>query len=332
MFFFRKIAFLSFALFLLAGCKSKKKPSLSGEEPVAASDFIEFFQPVTLSWQYADADLQKKENDSLLISYKIFTQFVPDSVLSKVFGKGVKPKIYALGKAQVPKAETYLFVKTVANDKKAILILAFDNKQQFITAIAALRPDNNTATLQSVSMDRKYTITKTVQIKNKDGSTSEGKDVYILNAEGKNFMLIMTDPLNDKITELINPIDTLTRNQKFTADYGSGTMNLVSIRDGRKKDRLTFFIHFEKNNGECIGELKGEAFLKSPTRAEYREAGDPCVLQFNFTATSVSLQEENCGSRRGMQCSFDGSFGRKKWVKPVPPKTEEPGSAKQVKK
>ena len=96
-------------LALIAGCKKKKPVSLAGDDPVEVSDFIAFFQPVILPFQYADSSLQKtkKENDSLLISYKIFTQFVPDSVLSKVYGKGAKPKIYAMGKAEVPKAETY---------------------------------------------------------------------------------------------------------------------------------------------------------------------------------------------------------------------------------
>lgn len=291
---------------------------MSGEEPVRVSDFIEFFQPVKLSYQLADSILPKKEKDSLLISYKIFTQFVPDSVINKVFGKGAKPKIYALGKAEEPKAETYLFVKAVTNDKKAVLILAFDKKQQFIAAMTALRPDANAATMQSVTLDRKYTITKTVLRKNANGSLNEGKDVYVLNAAAKNFMLIMTDALEDKPTELINPIDTLPRKNKFSADYGSGKMNLVSIRDGRKNDRISFFIHFEKNNGDCTGELKGEAIFRSPNTAEYREAGDPCILKFIFSSGSVSLKEEGCGSRRGLQCLFDGSFPRKKDTRPKP--------------
>jgi hypothetical protein len=318
MFVFRKIVVLLIVLFVIAGCKQKKKPSLSGEDPVQVSDFIEFFQQVKFPYVLSDTILQRKEKDSILISYKVFTQFVPDSVLGKVYGKGIKPKIYALGKAEVSKAETYLFVKTVTNDKKAVFILGFDNKNQFIAAMAALRPDNNKATLQSVVMDKKYTITKTVMLKNADGSMSEGKDVYVLNTGGKNFMLIMTDALSDKVTELINPIDTLLRKNKLSADYVNGKMNMVSIRDGRRNDRITFFIHFEKNNGECTGELKGDATLKSPTTAEYREEGDPCVLKFIFSATAVTLkEEEGCGSRRSINCAFDGSFARKKYVKPV---------------
>jgi len=309
---------LIIALAAICGCKHKKKPSLTGEEPVEVSDFIEFFQPVQLSYQVSDSVLKRKEKDSLLISYKVFTQFVPDSLLGKVFGKGIKPKIYSLGRAEVPGAETYLFAKTVSNDKRALFILGFDKKQQFIAGMAALRPDNNSSTIQSVLMDKRYTITKSVLQRNPDGTMSDGKDVYVLNADAKNFTLIMTDALNDKVTELINPIDTLSRKGKLSADYSNGKMNLVSVRDGRRNDRISFFIHFEKNNGECTGELKGEAMLRTPTTAEYRVDGDPCVLKFIFSKSSVTLkEEEGCGSRRGLQCSFNGSFARKKYVKPA---------------
>lgn len=315
--FILKLLFILTLAFALGSCKGKKKISLSGEEPVEVSDFIEFFQPLNPPVQFSDSSLVKKEKDSLLISYKIFTQFVPDSVLRKVYAKGVKPKIYALGKTVVPKAEQYLFIKTMTADIKAYFLLAFDNKDQFIAGMPLLRPDKQNATLQSVTLDRKYTITQTIARKNRDGSISEGKEVYVLNVAAKNFMLIMTEALEDKITELINPIDTLPRKHKWSADYTNGKMNLVSVRDGRKNDRITFFVHFEKDNGACTGELKGEAIIQSANTAEYRQEGDPCRLKLIFTSTTVTLkEEEGCGSRRGLKCSFDGSFTRKKYVKP----------------
>jgi hypothetical protein len=47
--------------------------------------------------------------------------------------------------------------------------------------------------------------------------------------------------------------------------------------------------------------------------AEYREPGDPCALEFNFTSSSVIIKEVGgCGSRRGLRCSFNGSYARKK--------------------
>ncbi|MEP7372433.1 MAG: hypothetical protein ABI675_03520 [Chitinophagaceae bacterium] len=309
----KKYGWLLFLVILMAACKSKKV-SLSGDEPVEVGDFIDFFPDTPLPYLVADSNLLKKEKDSLLISYKIFTQFVPDTILHKIFGKNAKPKIYPMGKAKGE--ETYLFAKTLSADKRTALVLSFDKKNQFIAAMPLLSLDQLPATQQTGSMDSRYTFTKTVYRKNADGNISEGKDVYVLNSGAKNFTLIMTDALDDNATELTNPIDTFSRKQKNTADYGTGKMNLVSIRDGRKNDRISFFIHFEKNNGECTGELKGEAIIKSPSLAEYREGGDPCILQFRFTSASVTVKElEGCGSRRGLRCSFDGTYPRKKEIK-----------------
>lgn len=290
---------------------------MSGEDPVDVKDFIGFFQTVNLPFQVADSILAKKDKDSLLISYKVFTQFVPDSVMNKALGKGTKPKIYPVGKAKVENAETYLFIKTVTASKRYVFALAFDKQNKFVALMPLVQSDLSKAMQRTAVIDKRYTITKTQLRKNADGSLSEGKDVYALNADAGNFMLIMTDKLDDKVTELINPIDTLPRKHKLSADYATGKMNMVSIRDGRKADRLSFFIHFEKNNGECTGELKGEAMIRSANLAEYRESGDPCVLQFKFTSSSVTLYEvEGCGSRRELRCSFNGSFPRKKYVKP----------------
>ena len=309
----KRYSWLLFLVILLAACKSKKV-SLAGDEPVEVGDFIDFFPDTKLPYIVADSNLLKKEKDSLLISYTVFTQFVPDTILHKIFGKNAKPKIYPMGKAKGD--ETYLFAKALAGDKRTALVLSFDKKNQFISAIPLLSLDQSAATQQAGSMDNRYVITKTVYRKKADGNMTEGKEVYVLNTGAKNFMLIMTDALDDKATELTNPIDTASRKQKYTADYGTGKMNLVSIRDGRKNDRLSFFIHFEKTNGECTGELKGEAIIKSPSVAEYREGGDPCILQFRFTAASVTVKElEGCGSRRGLRCSFDGVYPKKKLIK-----------------
>src|SRR5687768_12681775 len=99
------------ALLLLDGCKGKIKTTLTGDEPVEVSDFIEFFPPSTLPYQVTDSTWKNKEKDSLFISYKVFTQFVPDTILKKIFGENTKPKIYPLARITVPDAETYLFAK-----------------------------------------------------------------------------------------------------------------------------------------------------------------------------------------------------------------------------
>ena len=90
----RYLACLFVAIYLFTGCGNKKKPSLSGNDEVGIRDFIESFELIKPPYEVNDTALNKKEHDSLLIANKIFSQFVPDSVLVKVFGKNAKPKIY----------------------------------------------------------------------------------------------------------------------------------------------------------------------------------------------------------------------------------------------
>jgi hypothetical protein len=258
-------------------------------------------------------------------------QFIPDSVMNNLLGKISKYKTYPLGRIVGSDGVNYLFMKTVAGDKKSVLLLVFDKKEQFVAGMMGLKPDNSNLTFQLLGIDKRYSITKMVRQKNADGSTSEGKDVYALNESAKSFTLIMTDAIGEKVTELINPIDTLARKHKYAADYGTGKMNLVSVRDGIKTDRVNFFIHFEKENGQCTGEIKGEAFWKTSTMAEYREDGDACIMKLLFSPMSITIKEENCGSKRNsISCVFDGSFTRIKYKKPVTGNTKTVAEKKKT--
>ena len=59
----KKYLFLLLAVILIIGCK-RKKPSLSGEEPVEFEDFVDSYPAVQLPYQLTDTALNKKENDS----------------------------------------------------------------------------------------------------------------------------------------------------------------------------------------------------------------------------------------------------------------------------
>lgn len=301
---------------VFSSCKEKKKP-LSADEITAVKDLLDFFPLPAASLQLGDTVLSRKERDSLAISYKTFSKFVPDSVIAKLMGKGQKPKSYPLGRMQDDNKTNYLLMKTVTNTTRCLVLYCFNKNDELVAGINLLKPDQSAATTQSAGIDRNFNISKTIIRKNADGSQSDGKEVYILNEEARSFTLILTEQLDEKLTELINPIDTLPRKNKLAGDYGAGKNNLVSIRDGKKADRLQFFIHFEKNKGECTGELKGEAMITGKNTAVYRQGGDPCVMQFNFSAAAVTLKEmEGCAAHRGLRCSFDGSFTKKKTSKP----------------
>ena len=299
---------------VLICCKSKKKTTTTGEEPVKIEDFINYYPKKSLPFTYTDADLKKKESDSAGINLGVFNQFVTDSIIYKFIGKDKKIRLVPVARITSDDDGNYLFSKIISGNRQALYLMWFDKQSKYITGIPVLRSDQiTTTTAQSVSMDKKFTITRTLVRRNADGSSSEGRDVYGLNEEQTAFMLIMTDALDDRATELTNPIDTLSKKHKFAGDYSSGKLTLVSIRDGRKPDLLSFYIHFDRDNGACTGELKGEALMRSANSAEYREPGDPCVLKFNFTSNAVNLTElEGCGAHRGLRCSFNGRYTRKK--------------------
>ena len=319
----RYLAFLMILCYLCFGCGNKKKPSLSGTDKVEVSDFIESFELIKPPYEVIDTSLNRKQNDSLLISNTIFSQFVPDSVLTNLLGKNPKPKIY-LGKRVKAEAGSFLFPKLLTANKKAVIVLCFDNKNQFKAWLPLLVQDNNPATSQISGLDRRSSFYRNVSLKKPGDVTAEGKEVFAYDAG--QFVLIMTDPIDDRVQEIVNPIDTLQKKNKFSADYIKDKMNLVSIRDHKEQGKLQFFVHIDKNNGECDGELKGVARFTSANTALYQQQGDACSLQFNFSSSSVSIKEiEPCGAHRGVKCSFDGSFPKKREAKP---KTQKKSSSK----
>lgn len=299
-------------LVCFTACKSKKK-DLSGEEPVTVEDFIGFFQEVSLPYNIADTQINKKLPDSLLISEKIFKQFIPDSVLKNEYTQKVSPKLYALGKISDEDKETYVLVKAATAEKQVGYILCFDKDNIFKAAMPLVRnnPDRNKSVTGSI--DKKLTITTSERRKAPNGQNLYKLNAYVYNNVGV-FTLIKIESNEVVIPkEVYNPIDTFAKKHKLSGDYILNKKNFVSVRDGRNEKRLLFFIHFEKGKDECTGELKGEAVFIKPNIAQFRQVGDPCILQLSFSGNKVTLSEvQACGNYRGIKCAFDGTYVKKK--------------------
>ncbi len=301
---------------LLFACKHKR-PSLAGNSKVDREDFIGSFPDLQLPYQVGDTVFGREEPDSTLIGYKVFTQFIPDSVLSKHFGKGASPDIYPLGKAKAGKNEIYLFIKAVTPEKEGVYIICFDKADKFSAARPLFASGNDKTSTAMASLDSRYTLTIMHQRKAPGGETFYKKDSYVFNDGGK-FMLILTESneATAKNKAVVNPIDTLPRKHKFSGEYVQDKLNFISVRDGKDASHIIFFVHFEKNDGDCKGELKGEARMISPTTAHYTVSGDPCSVNFYFTATHVAMKElEGCGNHRDIKCFFEGVFMKQKELK-----------------
>lgn len=306
----QRAGFILMAVFFLA-CKNKKTDDQQGNG-FRYDQFQGTFKTAALPYHLADSTLLGNK-DTATIRGTAFSSMIPDSIIQPIFGKGAKVKYTALAKIEEGKGVEYFIVKAAAGKRKAALLVSIDEDEQFGAAFPFLVPDADESTTQVSTMDKAYSITRTVQRKLPDDVIADGKDVYVYSKESKQFSLIMTDLLDERSAELINPIDTFSKEHKLAGDYLSSKKNIVSVRDGRRPNTLMVFVHIEKENSHCTGELKGEAQIISPTTAVYRQVGDPCELQFTFTSSAVKLTElKGCGSRRGLECLFNGTFPRKK--------------------
>jgi hypothetical protein len=308
----KKILFYLSLIFLLFACKNKKT-SLQDDSTVTVSDFIAFFPEVSLPFYVSDSVLLKKTSDSMIIGKKNFTKFIPDSIFRKDFGKGIAPKLYAIGRAVEKKKEKYLFVKAISGSKRVAYLVCFNKDDQFLRAMPLVKTGIERSTSAYGLLDSKFQITTYRETRKSGDEIAYKKNVYFYDRNSDQFTLIMTEPNEDIIQDIINPIDTLSAKNKYAGDYVLNKRNIISVRDGKNPSEIQFFVHFEKMNGECTGELKGSARFISKTVAQYAKGDNPCVLELSFTASRVTMKEKGgCGSYRDIKCFFEGSFYKKK--------------------
>jgi hypothetical protein len=299
--------FLSAALF---SCKSGKK-SLNSDEAITAEEFVESFPELKLPFALQDTILDNKLGDSALISAKLLQQFIPDTLYKKDF-KGSKPKFYAIGRAEDKNEDHYLLIKAATAAKQVAYIVCFDKDKLFKAGMPLVSNSTDRNVELEGSLDKKFTISRNRKKKTRDGQVYYSRNVYVYNNVGTFTLILMESNEVTEDTEVYNPIDSAAATFKWTGDYVKDKRNFITVRDGSKPNRLSFFIHFEKNNGECIGELKGEADVVQAATARYSAAGDPCSLEFRFENNKVSIAElSGCGNHRGIRCFFNDSYPKK---------------------
>jgi hypothetical protein len=305
---------------LVVSCKSKKV-SLAGNDDgqLGVPEFIDYFQPLPLPYAVTDTILRRKEPDAASINYTLFTRLLPDSLLTRYYGS-TRPRLYAIGKIKVPKAETYVLVKCVSAGRRMLYIFCFDRQDRYSAARPVLYSDNSSGVWGAAQMDAKYTLLLTRFRKGADGKIYHTTDDYVYaDASGFNLILTESDENRNRVLPVYDPIDTLPHKHKFSGDYAQDKRNIVAIRDSRETGRFYFFVHFEKDNGECKGELKGEAKFVSPGIARYRAYSDPCAVEFSFDDGGVSMKElGGCGVHRDIKCFFEGYFQRRRAAHPKP--------------
>lgn len=296
-------------LFALA-CKDKTA-SLSASQPVNTTDFFDAFKKLKLPYIIADTNLMKSA-DTTLISYEVFKQFIPDTALKSLGAK--KPeslKIHPAGKIE-NENEIYLLATITDGKKTSLITYLFDKKKHYLNHLLLLNNQNHDNYVHSVNVNTEPTFL-IVREKTENNQYSYTKNGYAYSKENKAFVEVINDSNEDeKSNEIINPIDTFAKKNKYSGDYVQDKKNFISVRDGNSASSYLFFLHVNKEDGECKGELKGKLTMVNETKAVFQQNGDPCVIDFTFEKNRVQVKERgSCGNYRGMTCMFNDSYKKK---------------------
>ena len=300
---------------VLCGCGDDKN-SLSGDGPVEQEDFIAAFPDIKLPKTIYDTGLARL-GDTTTISHFVFNQFVPDSAFRSVMGDNKKSTIKPVAKIS-SEEEYYLLAKMIQNKNQTLGVFVFDNDHTYLGGKQLLNNHARDGYTHMVSINREPTFTIGREKITSDNKHFYSKTGYAYNKDA-GFMIVVNDSNEDikKNDSIINPIDTFARANKFSGDYIKDKKNFISLRDGRNATTYLFFVHFEKNNGQCTGELKGELVMKDETNAQYIAGGDPCVINFKLSNTQVQMKEEgSCGNHRDIKCFFEDRYNKKREPKP----------------
>jgi hypothetical protein len=295
----------------LYGCGDEKS-SLSGDAPVDKADFVDAFPDLKLPKTIYDTGLARI-GDTTTISYAVFTQFVPDSAFRAIITDNKKGIIKPVGKIKSAD-ELYLLAKLVQDKKYTLGVFVFDNDNKYLGGKELLTNRFNDGYLHTVNINREPTF-----MIGREKITPDNRQFYTRTGYAYNkdagFMIVVNDSNEDlkKQDSIINPIDTFARANKFSGDYIKDKKNFISLRDGRNATTYLFFVHFEKSNGECKGELKGELVMKNESTGQYTAGGDPCVINFRISNSQVQMKEEgSCGNHRDIKCFFDDQYNKKR--------------------
>ncbi|MCW3463595.1 hypothetical protein [Chitinophaga nivalis] len=299
------------AIGILAACKNKQKSGDGTKEPMTLADFQALFTPGTLPYKLAADSLQLKLADSLALDTAAVRQFLTDTLTTGTFGRNEKVKIFPLQRISGAVVD-YLVLKVAGKNQTTGYLCFLDKKGKYLSRIRVANTGSSDGTTTSFNLDSKNVLKINTEKKLTGSRTALKEDFFMINNDGS-ITLIMTNS-NGPTTpgQIFNPIDTLPRKHKFSGDYTSGEMNIVSIRDGEDAKTFQFFITFSKDNGNCKGELSGKGTFIAGNRGEFKDKESSCGLSFQFSNGRVSIREiGGCGAYRGIKCFFEGGFVKK---------------------
>jgi hypothetical protein len=295
---------------MVISCGRKKSGKHDISTDPGSSEILKKFTAIKLPFVFKDSMLDKEEMAKEALVWKDFTAEIPDSIFNSEFGKGVQPKLYAIGtNYNDDDAEHYLFVKAMQGDKRVGYIICFDGIEKYKDAMPIVYTDFDYRTSFHGVLSKDYTIDQVKEEYTDQNEALTYRISYIYNTAGK-FQVLLTTDNDENIDELIsNPIDTLPKKNRYSADYGDAN-NLISLRDGTTANDYVIFVH------TANGELKGHAKFIGNDTVRYIKAGDMCQLNLVCKTDELNMSEAApCRNHTKSSSEFKGSFdkvGRKK--------------------
>lgn len=309
---------LSYLLILLAliGC-TETKTDLSGNTPLKINDFNKAFKTIELPLRINDTNLATL-TDTVEIGKKALSQFLPDSVVDAIVPNEVKnATLYPVGKIE-KETEYYLLLNHKATNKQVVSVITFSKKNVFLgfkvlTAFDITHKGSQFYGKNLLINKEPTFLVEENKLDPEQGLTNEKKG-WAYTEQG--FRLIYLDAnIKPEQKAILNPIDTLPTLNTFSGDYARDKKNFISLRDFGNPNKYQFFLHFEKKEGTCVGELKGLLNFNK-NQATFSEKGDPCTIQFTITGNIIKIKEDgNCGNHRNMTCYFNDSYDKKRKAK-----------------
>jgi hypothetical protein len=307
--------YLSNLLILLAliGC-AETKTDLSGNTPLKINDFNAAFKNIDLPIRINDTNLVAF-TDTVEIGRKALAQFLPDSVVDAIAPKLLKnASIFTVGKIE-KETEYYLLLNNKDAKKQTVSVITFSKKNVFLGYQILTQFDLTQKGSQfygkTLLINKEPTfLIEENKLDPEQGLTHEKKG-WAYTEQG--FRLIYLDAnIKPAQKAILNPIDTLPTLNIYSGDYARDKKNFISLRDFGDANKYQFFLHFEKKEGSCVGELKGLLNFNK-NQATYSEKGDPCTIQFTITGNIIKIKEDgNCGNHRNMTCYFNDSYDKKR--------------------
>ncbi|GAA0555443.1 hypothetical protein [Chitinophaga japonensis] len=306
-----RLLILLLAVGILAGCGSGKDRA-NGDNPLTFEDFEALFPEKELPYRLMADSLGQNPADTLVLKPAVLQQFLTDTMAAADFPEKATPRFFPL--AHFEGEHLHYFVVEAVSKSRAAAYLCFTDKEgRYLNRVLVASKAAGSKDRLSFTLDSKYLVKISTEMRLGPSHTALKEDFYMAQPDGQ-LTLIMTNSNGPAMPgQIFNPIDTLPGKHKFSADYTSGDLNIISIRDGPDPKTFLFFISFSRENGSCKGELSGTGHFTGSNRGEYKDKESSCGIAFQFSSRRVSIREiGGCGAYRGIKCLFEGSFTKKR--------------------